>query len=119
MKIVRRDDSSPFVTKDGSIIRSILDLSNSSAKNQSLAEAILQPGGSTEPHCHPKSEEIYYVLSGNGKMTVGKDTADIAPLTGILIPPGVRHQIRNTGATDLVFLCCCSPPYQHEDTVIG
>ena len=26
--------------------------------------------------------------------------------------------IRNTGAEPLVFLCCCAPPYSHEDTIL-
>jgi len=118
MEIVSRADSTPFVTKDGSTIRSLLDRTNSTAANQSLAEATVPPGGATEPHRHPLTEEIYYVLSGTGQMTLGEETADVAPLDAILIPPGTRHTIRNTGETPLVFLCCCAPPYSHEDTVL-
>jgi mannose-6-phosphate isomerase-like protein (cupin superfamily) len=33
----------------------------------------------------------------------------------VLIPPGARHQIR-AGDAPLRFLCCCAPPYRHEDT---
>ncbi len=32
----------------------------------------------------------------------------------ILIPPGAWHQI--TATESLKFLCCCAPPYSHEDT---
>ena len=35
---------------------------------------------------------------------------------GILIPPGAWHQITATSAEPLRLLCCCSPPYRHEDT---
>ena len=75
MEIVNRSDSAPFVTKDGSTIRSLLDRTNSSAANQSLAEATVPPGGATEPHRHPQTEEIYYILSGSGRITVGEDKA--------------------------------------------
>ena len=34
------------------------------------------------------------------------------------VPPGAEHELRNDGAQPLVLLCCCSPPYSHEDTVI-
>ena len=118
MEIVHRNESQPFVTKDGSTIRSLLDRTNSTAANQSLAEATVPPGGATEPHRHPEAEEIYYILSGAGRMTVGDETRDVGPLDAILIPPGARHTIANTGAVDLVFLCCCAPPYSHEDTVL-
>lgn len=118
MEIVNRRDSAPFITKDGSEIRSILDRTNSRATNQSLAEATLAPGAATEPHRHPTTEEIYYVLRGAGRMTVGMEQREVGPGDGILIPPGARHTIENIGAEPLVFLCCCAPPYAHEDTVL-
>ena len=70
MEIIHRNSSPPFTTKDGSTIRSLLDRTNSSAANQSLAEATVPPGGATEPHRHPKTEEIYYILSGTGRIQV-------------------------------------------------
>ena len=118
MEIVNRQNSVPFVTKDGSEIRSILDRSNSSAAHQSLAEATLPPGAQTAPHVHPRTEEIYYILRGNGRMTVGAEQRDVRPADGILIPPHTGHTIRNTGAEPLVFLCCCAPPYADADTVL-
>ncbi len=118
MEIVNRNASKPFITKDGSEIRSILDRTNSSAANQSLAEATLSPGAATEPHRHPRSEEIYYILRGAGRMTLGTEERTVAPGDGILIPPGARHTIRNVGREPLVFLCCCAPPYAHEDTAL-
>ncbi len=38
-------------------------------------------------------------------------------MTEVAILPGKRHQIENTGSTEMVFLCPCSPAYTHEDTV--
>jgi len=118
MEIVNRRTSPPFTTKDGSTIRSLLDRTNSSAAHQSLAEATLPPGRATEPHRHPKTEEIYYILAGAGRMTLGDETCDIEPLDAILIPPGVRHTLAATGPHPLRFLCCCSPPYTHDDTLL-
>ena len=118
MEIVNRRDSEPFITKDGSEIRSILDRTNSSVANQSLAEATLPPGGATEAHRHPRAEEIYYLLRGQGQMRVGSEERAVRPGDAILIPPGSVHQIRNTAGEPLVFLCCCAPPYSHEDTIL-
>jgi len=118
MKVVNRGACTPFVTKDGSTVRSLIDRTNSSATNQSLAEATVPPGGATEPHCHPAAEEIYYILAGTGRMTVGDEARDVGPFDAILTPPGVRHTLANTGSTPLVFLCCCAPPYSHDDTVL-
>ena len=118
MIVVNLNDSKPFVTKDGSQVRSILDRTNSPVRNQSLAEATLPPGGSTKKHCHPKSEEIYLILAGHGVITVGDETRDVVTHDAVLTPPGVAHELVNTGAEPLVFLCCCAPPYSHEDTVM-
>jgi len=118
VEVVNRNQSAPFITKDGSEIRSILDRTNSSATQQSLAEATLPPGGCTESHRHPRTEELYYLLRGAGRMRVGAEWREVEEGDGILIPPGCSHQIRNTGPQPLVFLCCCAPPYAHEDTLL-
>lgn len=107
-----------FTTKDGSEIRELLAHRNSVIANQSLAEARLPPGGSTEAHYHPKCEEIYYILEGTGRMQIGADIREVGPGDAIAIPPGARHQITNTSGSVLKFLCCCAPAYEHDDTVM-
>ncbi len=107
-----------FVTKDGSEIRELLADRNSSITKQSLAEARLAPGVSTTPHYHPRTEEIYYILEGTALMRIGDETRSVGPGDAIAIPPGMTHQITNSGPDELRFLCCCTPGYQHEDTVL-
>jgi mannose-6-phosphate isomerase-like protein (cupin superfamily) len=107
-----------FTTKDGSEIRELLAHRNSAIRNQSLAEARLPPGGATTPHYHPQTEEIYYILSGVGRMQIGEEIREVSPGDAIAIPPGEVHQIVNTGAETLIFLCCCAPGYEHSDTVL-
>jgi mannose-6-phosphate isomerase-like protein (cupin superfamily) len=104
----------PFTTKDGSTIRSLLDLSNAPVANQSLAEATIPAGGATQRHYHRASEEFYYILEGSGSMEIDGETREVGVGDAILIPPGAWHQI--TAAEALRFLCCCAPPYAHEDT---
>jgi mannose-6-phosphate isomerase-like protein (cupin superfamily) len=118
VEVVNRNASAPFITQDRSEIRSILDRTNSTAANQSLAEATVPSGAETEEHHHRLTEEIYYVLRGRGLVIVGSDRRVVGPDDGILIPPGTRHRIRNIGQEPLVFLCCCSPPYSHDDTIL-
>lgn len=107
-----------FTTKDGSEIRELLAHRNSAIRNQTLAEARLPMGAATTPHHHVLTEEIYYILDGRGLMRVGQETREVVPGDAIAIPPGVSHQITNTGANTLVFLCCCAPGYEHDDTVL-
>jgi len=114
MVIRNRAQQEPFTTKDGSTIRSLLDLSNAPVSQQSLAEATLAAGGATERHYHRVSEELYYLLEGSGMMEIDGVENAVTPGDAILIPAGTWHQIRATSA--LRFLCCCAPPYEHGDT---
>ena len=107
-----------FTTKDGSEIRELLAHRNSCVRNQSLAEARLPAGTATMPHLHPRTEEIYYILQGQGEMILGHEKQKVVPGDAIAIPPGVPHQIINHTGEPLIFLCCCAPAYEHEDTVM-
>lgn len=119
MIIRQRDAARPFTTRDGSTIRSLLDRTNAPVEQQSLAEATLPPGAATEPHHHKVSEEFYYVLQGSGRITIDGEERPVAPGDAILIPPGAVHTLRNSGADELRILCCCAPPYAHEDTYLA
>jgi mannose-6-phosphate isomerase-like protein (cupin superfamily) len=99
----------PFTTKDGSTIRELHHTAR-----QSLAEATLEPGQATERHFHAATEEIYFVLEGEGDLEIDGEIRRVGPGDAALIPPGAPHQITAHGM--LRFLCCCSPPYAHEDT---
>ncbi|HWL52558.1 MAG TPA: cupin domain-containing protein [Chthoniobacteraceae bacterium] len=116
MTIRQLREQPPFTTKDGSTIRSILDRANAPVANQSLAEASLPEGVATERHYHRLSEEFYFLLEGSGEITLDEQTRAVGPGDAILIPPGVWHTIRAT--SPLRFLCCCAPPYSHEDTYL-
>lgn len=114
MTINQLSRQQPFTTKDGSTIRSILDRTNAPVQQQSLAEASIPTGGATQRHHHKLTEEFYFILEGAGMMEIDGESRAVRPGDAILIPPGAWHQITATHA--LRFLCCCAPPYAHEDT---
>src|SRR5678815_175523 len=114
MTVLALDTQRPFTTKDGSAIRSILDRSNAPVQNQSLAEARVPAGGATRCHYHELAEEFYFILEGRGSMEIDGESREVGPGDAILIPPGAWHTI--AARENLRFLCCCSPPYAHEDT---
>ena len=118
MDIKNLQDVPAFITKDGSEIRELLAHRNSAIRNQSLAEARLPVGGSTQEHYHPKAEEIYYITAGTGRIRIGEELRDVKVGDAIAIPPGQRHKLWNTGTEVLKLLCCCAPAYEHDDTVI-
>jgi len=118
MDLQNLDQTPAFITKDGSEIRELLAHRNSGIRNQSLAEARLPAGGATQEHYHPRTEEIYFITHGTGKMRIEGETREVRPGDAIAILPGQKHKLWNTGSAPLRLLCCCAPAYEHEDTVI-
>jgi mannose-6-phosphate isomerase-like protein (cupin superfamily) len=108
----------PYTTKDGSIIRELMHPDQHGNKMQSLAEATIQAGSETFMHKHLKTEEIYHITQGRGVMVLGDSQLDFIAGDTILIPPGTLHLIRNNGYVEVKILCCCSPPYSHNDTMV-
>ena len=62
-----------------------------------------KPGSGVGLH-EQKEDEIYYVLSGRGTMTLDGKTVDITPGTAILTRPGSSHGLKQVGPDDLVIM---------------
>src|SRR5271169_3558917 len=105
MEIKQLNEVPPFTTKDGSEIRELLAHRNSAIRNQSLAEARLPVGGSTQEHYHEKTEEIYYLTHGTGRLRIEGETLEVKAGDAIAIPPGRKHKLWNTGNETLRVLC--------------
>jgi mannose-6-phosphate isomerase-like protein (cupin superfamily) len=103
---------------DGSSIRELVGPAWTQARNQSLAEATLPPGGETAEHYHPRAEELYYFTAGAGRMRLGEEEADVTAGDCVVIRPGTPHKLWNPGPEPLTLLCCCAPAYSHDDTVM-
>lgn len=107
-----------YITRDGSQIRELMHPDLHGAKNQSLAEATVNPGETTQLHKHLKTEEIYHITSGSGIMTLGDEQFAVHEKDTIVIAPGTQHCIYNPTDEPLHILCCCSPAYSHDDTFL-
>jgi len=73
-----------------------------------LACATLEPGKEIEAHVDPM-EEIYFVMNGEGEMTVGDDTRHVVSGDAIWIPVGQSHSLLNTGQGNCFILVVASP----------
>jgi len=109
----------PYTTKDGSEIRELMHPALYGNGNQSLAEATLPADAETALHKHIITEELYHILQGTGEMVIGEDVFTVKPGDTVNIPPGTIHKIKNTGTDELKIMCCCTPPYTHEDTLLA
>ena len=51
-------------------------------------------------------------------MKIEGEEREVGTGDAIVILPGKKHKMSNSGKMPLVFLCCCSPPYEHDDTTL-
>jgi mannose-6-phosphate isomerase-like protein (cupin superfamily) len=115
---VRLEDREQFVTADRSLIRELVGIPSGNSVQQSIAEATVPPGAETVEHYHRITEEVYLFTSGEGRMRLGDEEVDVRAGDTVVIAPGVRHKLWNSGPQPLVLLCCCAPPYRDDDTVL-
>lgn len=61
--------------------------------------AELEPGGAEAflPHKHAQAE-VYYILEGEGVVSIAGTDHPVRPGSAVFIPGGVAHGARNTGA---------------------
>lgn len=108
----------PYVTKDGSLIRELMHPQRQGNRQQSLAEATVPLGTRTLLHRHERTEELYHITQGRGLMTLGDEQFTVGPGGTVCIAPGTAHCIEALGDGELVLLCCCAPAYAHDDTTL-
>ena len=63
----------------------------------------LKPGSGIGYH-EQKEDEIYYVLSGRGLMTIDGKEMEVGPGTAVLTRPGSSHGLKQVGTEDLVIM---------------
>ena len=84
-----------------------------------FGEVVLQPGRGHDRHNHPESEEILYVLSGEGEqMLDDREPFEVKPGDTIYVPTGVFHSTRNTGWEPMRLLALYNPG-GHEKVLEG
>lgn len=118
MLIKDLQDCEEFIAGDRTILRELLHPAKSDIKlRYSLAHAVVKPGEVSLAH-RLKTSEVYYILEGEGIMYIDNEFANVHPGHAIYIPPDSRQYIKNTGNSDLKFLCIVDPAWRNEDEEI-
>jgi mannose-6-phosphate isomerase-like protein (cupin superfamily) len=67
------------------------------------------------PHVHADYDEVYYVLSGSGTITLERATHPLRPGSVAVIPAGVAHSLEAGRGEELEFVIFGTPPMDIED----
>jgi mannose-6-phosphate isomerase-like protein (cupin superfamily) len=79
----------------------------------SIARATIKPGITTKAHhLIAGVQEIYIITAGEGKVFIGGlEPTEVTVGDVVVIPPETSQKVSNTGKTDLVFYCVCTPRF--------
>jgi mannose-6-phosphate isomerase-like protein (cupin superfamily) len=104
--IVRCQDVEGIETPFGSEIKMIMHPAFTDMdRDVSALWVTLPPGASTGLHNHPGQAEFEYIVTGKGILRAG-DRKDIPvePFMLVLNPPGLDHNVENTGTETMILL---------------
>ncbi len=110
----------PITAKDGAFIYELLSEEERRMNGVGLAEGVLMPQRKAISHFHEKSDEVYYIISGKGKIKIRDSISEIKGGNLIYIPKRDIHGLENTSAyEELEVLCLSCPPYIEKDFIFA
>ncbi len=92
------------------ILKVLISPTNAGSKRLSSGLSIIPPGGSSNKHSHDIEEEIFYIISGKGKIGLNEEEFDIRTGNAIYIRPKTVHQLLNCGDETMKVYWTQSPP---------
>ena len=113
MKIVHYSDITPTPYKSETAANALGRVcigKDDGAKNFCMRVFELGTEGSSAHHKHDFEHEVF-IHQGEGEVEIDGTISKVRPGIAIFIPPGAIHQLRNTGAQPLVFVCCIPAGY--------
>ena len=98
-----------------------LVVDRSETHNSEVFVVVLTPGEAPPPHRHDDAEQVFYVLTGHGRLRAGDENheQDVGPGDVVVIPPSTLHSIEALGTRDLRYLaidCFTAGPSTDEPT---
>lgn len=83
-----------------------------------LVQRVFRYDSGTSPEMqNDDSEDVIYVVSGAGEATIGDQTVELRPSTGLLVPAGVAYSFHNPGPQPLELVSVLSPQPGHPASV--
>ena len=111
-KIVKAKSLSEYLTPERCFIFENWGLVSAGDKAVSIARARVEPKVTTKAHHLEGVQEIYLIAKGKVRIQIGGlEPEDVVKGGTVVIPAGTSQKITNTGKTDLIFYCICTPAF--------
>jgi mannose-6-phosphate isomerase-like protein (cupin superfamily) len=99
----------------GALSKALVDPENSGSSRIDFRISRYAPAAYVAEHVHQVQEQIYYVIEGEGVLTLDDERRLMRAHDYVYVPPGVRHSFTNTGLESLVFFVVTTPAHDHEE----
>ena len=106
-------DNIEKLTTDNSDFRHVLY----TGKHMQLVLMTLQPGEEIGSEVHLDRDQFFRFEEGEGRVDIDDNSYNVADGSGIIVPAGSRHNVRNTGSGPLKLYTLYGPP-EHKDQVV-
>jgi|TARA_R110000824_G_scaffold391769_2_gene589768 mannose-6-phosphate isomerase len=83
-----------------------------------VKKIIIKAGGAPSYQYHHKREEVWVVIQGDGELKLDDKVTKVSQSSIIHVPFKSKHQIRNTGSIDLIFIEIQRGSYFGEDDIV-
>ena len=118
VKIIKLEEAEMKMAMGGTL-KILLTPENAGTKNFRFIMGYFAPGEYLRAHLHSESEEVYYVIGGQGTVYVGKEqrAVPVEPGMALYIPPGTIHRVINTGKDRLLIAFFVTPGKEPSEIV--
>ena len=111
MQILKNETAPRYMRSEGITSYLLASPRTSSAEHLTTTVAVIQLGGEQRIHRH-RPEQVYFILEGRGRMTVGDETKRVGPGDCVFIPSEQAHGLRNDGDVTLRYFSAAAPAYE-------
>jgi mannose-6-phosphate isomerase len=87
-------------------------------KSFKVKTIVVRPGQRISYQTHARRAEHWFVVEGEGVVTLDGEQSEVRRGAAVDIALGVAHRVQNTGETDLVFVEVQTGDYFGEDDIV-
>jgi len=114
MKILKKSKAPRYIREEGITSYLLASPNTSGAVQMTTTLVEIQPGGKQRIHQH-RPEQIYFIIEGSGKMTLGNESRLVEKDDCIFIPSNEPHGLENIGQTLIKYFSTAAPSFTREE----
>ena len=77
----------------------------------------LEPGEDIGLETHEDTDQFFRIEEGEGVVSIDGNETPIESDSGVIVPAGARHNVKNTGTKTMKLYTIYAPPHHEDGTV--